>query len=83
MKSKLRKLLFILNTVVNVGNIQADLNGEPSEATYYDSLASYIPTDEKLEKGTKTWKLYFVYPESLKNNKMDQFKVTDYGLRVK
>ena len=67
---------------INVGKIQANLNGEPSKRTYYDSLASVIPKEEKLKNGISTWKLYFVFPEHLKARKIEQFRVTDYGLRT-
>ncbi len=66
---------------LNIGNIQAKLNGEPSSATHYDSLASVIPVEQKLEQGSKSWELYLVYSANLRDKAIKQFEVINFGLR--
>ncbi len=65
---------------LDVGKIQANLNGELSAETYYDSLASVMPEKERLNSGRTENKLYFVFPEILKNEELKDFKIINYGL---
>jgi hypothetical protein len=68
---------------LDIGKIQAKLNGEPSSAVYYDSLASVMPEIEILRGGLTQKNLYFVFPESLKDRKLRDFRITSYGLSIK
>ena len=65
---------------LNVGEIQAKLNGELSSETHYDSLASVLPKKERLKKGQTELKLYFVFSENQINKKLKEFNVVNYGL---
>ena len=64
----------------NLGEIKAELNGEKSTETYYDSLASVLPKKERLKNGQTKLNLYFVFSEKQKNTELKEFKVIDYGL---
>ena len=65
---------------IDIGKIKANLNGELSAATYYDSLASVMPNEEELQKGESIRKLYFVFSENLRGKDLKEFEVTNYGL---
>ncbi len=68
--------------LLNIGKIQANLNGVNSRETYYDSLASVMPEKEILNRGLTEHKLYFVFPESIKNMNLRDFRVTSHGLSI-
>ncbi len=67
---------------LDIGEIQANLNGELSTETYYDSLASVIPEKEILKSGLTEHKLYFVFPESIKDKNLKDFRITSFGLSI-
>ena len=68
---------------LDIGKIRGNLNGQPSSAVYYDSLASVMPEIENLKSGLTQKNLYFVFPESLRGRKLRDFKITSYGLSIK
>ena len=67
---------------LDIGRIQANLNGVNSREVYYDSLASVMPEKEILNRGLTEHKLYFVFPETNKNMDLRDFRVTSYGLSI-
>jgi hypothetical protein len=64
----------------NPGQIQAEVNGKLSEATYYSSLASVLPEKKPLEKGKSEYKLYFVFPKDVIIDRVAEFKLIENGL---
>ena len=65
---------------LDVGKIQASLNGVKSLATHYDSVASVMPHKEKLGKGRTSNNLYLVFSDKLRNQKLKEFNITSFGL---
>ena len=65
---------------LDLGRLNASLNGISSTATHYDSLASVIPKKEKLASGESQYQLYFVFPENAYSSKTQDFNLIKYGL---
>ncbi len=65
---------------LDIGKIQAKLNNETSVGTYYDSLASVMTKKEKLKKNHSIYKLYFVFSENLKEQDLNEFTITNFGI---
>ena len=68
------------NVYFNWGNIKARLNDHINEFTYYASLASAEPKTEPLTRGNSIYKLYFVFPEEVGANEIQNFEIQDFGI---
>ena len=65
----------------NPGELRAVLNGESNSATYYDSSGSVMTETLRLEIGETSFRLYFVFPENVRED-LNDFELVNFGLSV-
>jgi hypothetical protein len=64
----------------NVGDVSAMVDGTQSVATYYDSVASVMPSAEQVGPGRREYSIYFVFATRLSDVSDGNFRLVTFGL---
>jgi len=64
----------------NLGDMKAKVNGELSEAAYYDLYGSDMPEPEELGKGKHLYHIYFAFSEAIDLTEIQEFDLVSFGL---
>ncbi len=68
---------------LNTNNIKIIVNGQSSLLVHYNSLASNPEADFTIKEGNTEHNLYLMLESNIKNEKIKEFKVIDFGLYTK
>ena len=68
---------------MNIGDIQAEIQGISSNLTRYDSLSSHQPHDKPLPSGISENKYYFIFPGKLTLENARSITLKDTGIKLK